>query len=106
MTEREITSIDGGSSEYWRERRFAFLLIRLAERSLQKVQWAPLYIQVGIDAQGRPIEILNMAPFDDLDEAVREIEANPTAVGILVAQGRTHIGWHPVGAVIRRLAGD
>ncbi|WP_425964269.1 hypothetical protein [Rhizobium nepotum] len=48
-----------------------------------------------------PLE--NLGPGDDMDEAIRAIEANETAVDILVAQCRTHFGDWPVAAVIREL---
>jgi len=105
MTPRSITSIDGGSAEYWRQRRQAFRLIREAEWAAEELQRAPQYIAGRWDddyGDYEPVE--NLGPYDDMDDAIRAIEADETAVGILVAQRRTHVGNHPVTAVIRALA--
>ncbi|MDO5703799.1 MAG: hypothetical protein Q4G49_01810 [Paracoccus sp. (in: a-proteobacteria)] len=105
MTNRSTTSIDAGDPAYWRDRQRAFRLIRDADLALQRQKEAPLYLHGGYDADGNVIAIENLAPEDDLIAAVRAIEADPTAVGILAAQGRTRIGWCPVDAVIRDLDG-
>jgi hypothetical protein len=107
MTQRKIKYIDGGSPEYWRQRTEGFRLIRAAERALIRVKNAPQYIAGSWDedyGDYEPVE--NLGPYDDMDEAIRAIEANETAVDILVAQRRTHFGDWPVAAVIRELASD
>lgn len=106
MTDHKITSIDGGSAEYWRERRQAFGLIREAELAAERLAKAPMYLHGGYDEDGDVIPIENLAPHDDMEEAIRAIEANPTAVSILIAQGRTHIGGHEIAAVSRGLEPD
>jgi hypothetical protein len=103
MTHRTITSIDGGSAEYWRQRTVGFRLIREAEDCAKRLETAPLYLHGGYDTDGDVIPVENLGPHDDMEDVVREIEANETAVSILVAQRRTHIGRHPIPAVIRRL---
>lgn len=104
MTQRKIKYIDGGSPEYWRQRTEGFRLIHEAERALVRVEHAPMYIAGNWDddyGDYEPVE--NLAPFDDMDAAIRAIEANETAVDILVALRRTHFGQWPVEAVIREL---
>ncbi|QYA17383.1 hypothetical protein [Rhizobium sp. AB2/73] len=51
-----------------------------------------------------PVE--NLAPFDEMEDAIRAIEANETAVSILVAQRRTHIGDCEIKAVVEALRPD
>lgn len=51
-----------------------------------------------------PVE--NLEPFDDMEDAIRALEADETAVSILVAQCRTRIGDYQISAVIRALTGD
>lgn len=41
-----------------------------------------------------------------MEDAIRAIEVDETAVSILVAQGRTEIGVYPITAVIRALLPD
>ncbi|WP_412065917.1 hypothetical protein [Rhizobium sp. SYY.PMSO] len=107
MTQRKIRYIDGGSPEYWRQRTDGFHLIHEAERALARVERAPMYIRGRWDddyGDYEPVE--NLGPYDDMDEAIRAIEANETAIDILVAQRRTHFGQWPVKAVIRELESD
>lgn len=102
MTQRKIKHIDGGSLEYWRQRTEGFRLVREAERALVRVKNGPTYIAGSWDedyGDYEPVE--NLGPYDDMDEAIRAIEANETAVDILVAQRRTHFGDWLVAAVIR-----
>ena len=107
MTQRKIKYIDGGSPEYWRQRTEGFRLIREAERALIRVKNAPQYIAGNWDEEYGDYEpVENLGPLDDMDEAIQAIEANETAVDILVAQRRTHFGNWSVAAVIRELAGD
>jgi hypothetical protein len=104
MTQRKIKYIDGGSPEYWRQRTEGFRLVREAEQALLRVERAPMYIAGNWDddyGDYEPVE--NLGPFDDMDAAIRAIEAHETAVDILVAQRRTHFGQWPVKAVIREL---
>ncbi len=104
MTHRSITSIDGGSAEYWRQRKQAFRLIRDAQWAADELKRAPQYIAGRWDedyGDYEPVE--NLGPHDDMEEAIRAIEADETAVSVLVAQRRTHIGNHPVKAVIHAL---
>jgi len=103
MTQRKIKYIDGGSPEYWRQLTEGFRLIREAERSHERVKRAPMYISGGYDVDGDVIPVENLGPWDAMDEAIRAIEANETAVDILVAQRRTEIGLWRVNAVIREL---
>ncbi|MCP2138653.1 hypothetical protein J2S28_005777 [Rhizobium sp. SLBN-94] len=104
MIQRKIKYIDGGSPEYWRQRTEGFRLIHEAERALARVKRAPMYIAGGWDDEAGDYEpIENLGPFDDMDAAIRAIEAHETAVDILVALRRTHFGQWPVEAVIREL---
>lgn len=107
MTQRKIKYIDGGSPEYWRQRTEGFRLIHEAERALMRVERAPMYLRGRWDEEYGDYEpVENLGPYDDMDEAIRAIEANETAVDILVAQRRTHFGNWPVAAVIRELQAD
>ncbi|REF66731.1 hypothetical protein [Paracoccus versutus] len=106
MTNRSTPSIDAGSPDYWKDRQRAFRLIREAELALQRHDEAPQYLHGGFDENDDVIAIENLAPEDDVIAAVRAIEADPTAVSILAAQGRTRIGWCRVDAVVRRLIGS
>lgn len=103
MTQRKIKPIDGGSPEYWRQRTEGFRLIHQAERAYARVQHAPQYISGGYDEDGDVIPIENLGPWDDMGAAIEAIEANETAVDILVAQRRTHFGAWPIDSVIREL---
>ncbi|ANH08746.1 hypothetical protein [Shinella sp. HZN7] len=106
MTERKITVIDGGSAKYWRQRKEGFRLIHEAERAAKRLADAPMYLHGGYDEDGDVIAIENLRPHDDMEDAIRAIEANETAVSILVAQGRTRIGGCEIRAVIKALAPD
>ena len=106
MKDHKITSIDGGSTAYWRSRKHAFGLIREAELAAEELAAAPMYLHGGYDEDGDVIPIENLDSHDEIEDAIRAIEADPTAVSILVAQGRTHIGGHKIGAVIRALEPD
>lgn len=101
MTERKIKYIDGGRPEYWRQRSEGFRLIRDAERAYECVKRAPAYISGGYDEDGDVIPLENLGPWDAMDETIKAIEANETAVDILVAQRRTDIGGWRIDAVIR-----
>ncbi|PRD43552.1 hypothetical protein C5748_09790 [Phyllobacterium phragmitis] len=103
MTQRKIITIDGGSAEYWRQRKLGFWLIREAERAAKRLADAPMYLHGGYDEEGDVIAIENLGPYDDMEDAIRAIESNETAVSILVAQGRTEIGNNPINVVIRQL---
>ncbi len=87
----KITYIDGGSPEYWRQRKEAFRLIREAEAAGERMKKAPMYLHGGYDADGDVIAIENLGPHDDFMDAVHALEANETAVSILAAQQRTEI---------------
>ncbi|WP_094462447.1 hypothetical protein [Pannonibacter phragmitetus] len=105
MIHREIKSIDGGSAQYWQDRRVGFRLIREAEEAVESLKHEPMYIAGNWDddyGDYEPVE--NLAPFDRVDEVIAEIEANETAVSILIAQRRTHIGDWKIRAVIYALA--
>ena len=106
MTEQEIVRSDGGSAEYWRDRKQAFGLIRDAELAAKRLAEAPMYLHGGYDEDGDVIPIENLGPHDDMEDAIWAIEADPTAVSILVAQGRTSIGGHEIGAVVRGFEPD
>ena len=106
MTHRKITVIDGGSAQYWKERTEGFRLIREAERAAERLADAPMYLHGGYDEDGDVIPIENLGPHDDMEDAIWAIEADPTAVSILVAQGRTSIGGHEIGAVVRGFEPD
>ena len=100
MTQRKIITIDGGSPEYWRLRTEGFRLIHAAERAAERLETAPAYIAGRWDddyGDYEPVE--NLAPLDDMEDAIRAIEANETAVSILVAQRKTRIGNYEVRAV-------
>ena len=103
MTQRKIKYIDGGSPEYWRQRTEGFRLIREAERAHERVKRAPMYLSGGQDEDDDVIPVENLGPWDAIDAAIRAIEANETAVDILVAQRRTEIGSWRIDAVIREL---
>lgn len=103
MAKGDITPTDPGSPAYWRDRQRGFRLIREAELAARRAAAAPIYLHGGYDEDGDVIPVENLGPYDDLDLAFRALEADPTAVSILVAQGRTRIGGHPVAAVIDRL---
>lgn len=107
MTHRSIISIDGDSAEYWRRRKQAFRLIREAEWAAEELKRAPSYIAGRWDEEYGDYEPMeNLGPHDDMEEAIRAVEADETAVSVLVAQRRTHVGNHPVKAVIRSLVLD
>ncbi|CDZ54068.1 hypothetical protein [Neorhizobium galegae] len=103
MTQRTIKYIDGSSPEYWRQRTEGFRLIREAERAHERVKRAPMYLSGGYDEDGDVIPVEHLGPWDAMDAAIRAIEANETAVDILVAQRRTEIGLWRINAVIREL---
>ncbi|WP_229002310.1 MULTISPECIES: hypothetical protein [Rhizobium/Agrobacterium group] len=102
-TQRKIKDIDSGSPQYWRERAEGFRLIREAEHAYDRLKRAPTYISGGYDEDGDVIPLENLGPCDAMDEAIKAIEANETAVDILVAQRRTEIGGWRIYAVIREL---
>lgn len=105
MIKCKITYIDGGSPEYWRQRTEGFRLIHEAERAAAKLEKAPMYIAGDWDEDyGDYTPVENLAPFDRMDDAIRAIEANETAVSILVAQRRSRIGSYEIGAVLRELS--
>ena len=106
MTEQKIIRIDGGSAEYWRDRKQAFGLIRDAELAAKRLAEAPMYLHGGYDEDGDVIAIENLRSHDDMEDAIRAIEAIETAVSILVAQGRTRIGGCEIRAVIKAMAPD
>ncbi|UFS68265.1 hypothetical protein LO749_21770 (plasmid) [Paracoccus denitrificans] len=105
MTTRTHSPIDPGSPAYWRDRQRAFRLIRDADLALKRQAEAPMYLHGGYDEDGDVIAIENLEPHDDLEAAIRAIEADATAVSILAAQGRSRIGGYAIGAVIRELDG-
>lgn len=106
MTNRKITVIDGGSAQYWSERKEGFRLIHEAERAAERLADAPMYLHGGYDEDGDVIAIENLGPHDDMEDAIRALEANEMAVSILVAQGRTRIGICEIRAVVDALAYD
>ncbi|EYR77633.1 MULTISPECIES: hypothetical protein [Rhizobiaceae] len=104
MTHRKITTIDGGSAQYWRQRKRGFGLIQDAEHAARQIVGAPLYIAGAWDddyGDYEPVE--NLAPFERMDETIRAIEADETAISILIAQGRTSIGGYQIRAVVDAL---
>ena len=105
MTYRRIITIDGGCAQYWRERKEGFRLIREAEEAIEDLKHERMYIRgAWNDDYGDFEPVENLAPFDRVDEAIAAIEANETAVSILIAQRRTYIGNWKVLAVIYALA--
>ncbi|RWR27397.1 hypothetical protein D2T29_18600 [Sinirhodobacter populi] len=106
MNNPRIIHIDGGSAEYWRERKQAFRLIQEAEMAAQRLTDAPMYLHGGYDEDGDVIAIENLGPHDDMEEAIRAVEADATAVSILVAQRCTRIGEYSIAAVIREIGTD
>jgi hypothetical protein len=107
MTHRKVKSIDGGSAQYWRDRTEGFRLIREAEEAVENLKHEPMYIAGKWDDEYGDYEpVENLAPFDRVDEAIAAIEANETAVSILVAQRREWIGNNRVSAVSRALHED
>ena len=99
MTQKPILSVDGGSETYWQERRRAFRLIRNAKLAAERVKTAAMYLHSGHDENGDVIPIDNIEPWEDLGEAIAALEADATAMSILAAQGRAHIGSHAVAGV-------
>ncbi|QPB24253.1 hypothetical protein [Rhizobium sp. 007] len=95
--------IDGGSPEYWRQRTEGVRLIREADRALARVERAPMYISGGYDEDGDVIPFENLGPWDARDAAIRAIEADETAVDILVALRRAHFGLWRINAVMGEL---
>ena len=75
MTEQKIIRIDGGSAEYWRDRKQAFGLIRDAELAAKRLAEAPMYLHGGYDEDGDVIPIENLGPHDDMEDAIWAIEA-------------------------------
>ncbi|WP_449252851.1 hypothetical protein [Brevundimonas naejangsanensis] len=105
MTTRTHNPIDAGNPAHWRYRQRAFRLIRDAELAAARLAEAPMYLHGGYDEDGDVIAIENLEPHGDLEAAIRAIEADPTAVSILAAQGCTRIGGYAIAAVIRVLWG-
>lgn len=103
MTLDKITCIDGGSAQYWQDRRLGFALIRQAERAAKEMAEAPQYISGGYDADGDQIAIENLGPHDAFEEAIRALEQNATAVSILAAQGRHEIHYTVIWPVYLQL---
>jgi hypothetical protein len=104
MTNRKISTIGGGSAEYWRRRKRSFGLIQGADHAARQVVSSPLYFAGAWDddyGDYEPIE--NLAPLERLDETIRAIEADETAISILIAQGRTSIGGYQIRAVMDAL---
>jgi len=104
MIHRNNITIDGGSAEYWRNRKQGFRLIREAELAAERLETAPMYIAGRWDddyGDYEPIE--NLGPWERMDDAIRAIAADETALSILVAQRRPKIGDWEIGAVIRAL---
>nr|AVH81726.1 hypothetical protein pTiC5.7_103 [Rhizobium rhizogenes]QCL10945.1 putative tiorf104 protein [Rhizobium rhizogenes] len=62
-----------------------------------------MYISGAYDDDGDVIPVENLGPWDAMDAAISAIEANETAVDILVAQRRTEIGDWRIDTVIREL---
>lgn len=87
MTDHVI-SIDGGSQQYWTDLRRAYALIRELERCSDICRRAPLYRGHYISEDGDMEIYENIEPFDDLDDALKAVQANPKAMRILNAQGR------------------
>jgi hypothetical protein len=106
MTQCKIKTINGGSPEYWRQRTEGFRLILAAERAYEHVQRAPQYVSGGYDEDGDILPVENLGPWDAMDAAIHAIEANETAIDILVAQRRPQIGTWRIDAVIRELSGS
>lgn len=106
MIQHKITTIDGGSTEYWKQQEEGFRLIRAAERAAERLKTAPMYLHGGYDEDGNVIPIDNLEPHDDMEEAIRALEANEAAVSILVAQRRLEIGGQRLMAVIQAVYGN
>lgn len=100
MKDHEIICIDGGSADYWHTRKRAFRLIREAELAARRLKNAPMYLHGGYDEDGDVIAIENLGPHDDMEDAIRALEADATAVRILAAQHRTRIGGYEIVSVI------
>lgn len=98
-----IKHINGGSADYWRERREAFALIREAEEAGERARTAPMYLHGGFDEDGDVIPLENLGPWDDFEDAIQRLEANETAVSILVAQERTDICGRRLWSVVATL---
>ncbi|HCI1651736.1 TPA: hypothetical protein NOE00_002086 [Pseudomonas aeruginosa] len=104
MTQNNIITIDGGSAAYWLKRKEGFWLIREAERAARHLETAPMYIAGNWDEKYGDYEAIeNLEPAERMDAAIQAIEANDTAVNILVAQRRTRIGEHEITAVMEAL---
>ena len=103
MAHQTITIINGGSAEYWRQRKEGFRLIREAEEAAERLASAPTYLHGGYDENGDVIAIENLRPDDEFDGAIRAVVANETAFSILVAQQRTRIGNRLIKEVVAEL---
>ena len=67
-----IKHVDGGSAEYWRQRREAFALIREAEEAGERMKTAPLYLHGGYDEDG------DVIPIELQDELVMRANGVPS----------------------------
>ena len=92
MTHPKMITVDGGSAEYWQQRKVAFALIREAEEAGQAMMEAPMYrYGSGCNEFGDPVVEDNIEPWDEFEEAIRQLQENDTAVRILIAQRRDEI---------------
>lgn len=103
MTQRTIITIDGGSAEYWRQRKEGFRLIRVAQEAAERLASERPYLHGGYDEDGDVIPVENLGPSEEFEEAIRAVEVNETAVSILVAQQRTWIGQRLIMPVLAEL---
>ncbi|MBA4203737.1 MAG: hypothetical protein C0457_01995 [Polymorphum sp.] len=60
----------------------------------------------GYDEHGDPVIEENLGPWDDFDDAIRRLEENETAVGILAAQRRTEIHGARLDKVRQRIIAE
>jgi len=88
---KKIKTVDGGSKAYWMERKIAFSLIREAEHAAKVMHNSRRYHLVCYDENDVVVLEEDNQPFDDFDDACSAVASNPTARGILYAQGHCDI---------------
>ncbi|NLS28325.1 hypothetical protein S2M10_33350 [Sphingomonas sp. S2M10] len=52
-----------------------------------------MYLHGGYDEDGDVVPVENLGPHDELEDAIRAVEADEAAMSILAAQGRGSRWW-------------
>ncbi|AQQ08160.1 hypothetical protein B0E33_30520 (plasmid) [Roseibium algicola] len=84
----QVNTIDGGSAAYWAELREAYQVIASVQFRLDALKTEPQYCGF-VDAYGEQEVFENVEPWDRLAAAQEALKANPRALTILEASGRT-----------------